>query len=129
MVEKRLAKLREIKKEIIPPTFIGQKTYELLLISWGSNFHIVNEAVQKYNSKDIAMLHFTQIYPISANVFDYFNQAKNTLCIENNATGQFQRLLTRELNITPPQKLLKYDGLPFSVENIYEKITTLMEGS
>ena len=43
-VEKRFKKLDLIKKETIPPEFIGNEDFKYLIISWGSNYYLIKEA-------------------------------------------------------------------------------------
>jgi 2-oxoglutarate ferredoxin oxidoreductase subunit alpha len=40
------------------------------------------------------------------------------MVVENNATAQFARLLHRATGVTAQEKILKYDGMPFSVEEL-----------
>ena len=73
------------------------------------------------------MLHFSEIYPFPLiEKFDYLrllNSAKLAICIENNATGQFARLLRSETGYEFKYRINKYDGRPFTVENLIEQIT------
>lgn len=120
MVNKRLGKLDEFTnnpaKYIYPHYFIGEKAYETLIVSWGSNFHVIEEAIK--NKKDYALLHFMLVYPLDKSVLDYFAKAKRIVVIEQNATGQFANLLKCEFGIKASTKLLKYSGLPFSIEEV-----------
>ena len=51
-------------------------------------------------------------------VEDYLRQAERIIVVENNATGQFARLLRAETGCAIAAQWLKYNGLPFSVEEI-----------
>jgi 2-oxoglutarate ferredoxin oxidoreductase subunit alpha len=72
--------------------------------------------------KKIAMLHFSEISPFPlTNKFDYLKvlgDAKLSICIENNATGQFARLMRAETGFEFRAKINKYDGRPFLLENL-----------
>jgi 2-oxoglutarate ferredoxin oxidoreductase subunit alpha len=46
--------------------------------------------------------------------------------IENNATSQFSQLLKLQADISIEDKILKYNGLPFSVEEIEEQLKTIL---
>ncbi|MBU0497252.1 MAG: 2-oxoacid:acceptor oxidoreductase subunit alpha [Candidatus Thermoplasmatota archaeon] len=128
MVEKRLKKLKEIKKEAVPPTFIGKKNCSTLVICWGSTIHIVNEAVECLDDDTVGILHCSQVYPLHPDVKKYLSKISLGICVENNATGQFQRLLFRETGIMVEHKILQYNGLPFSVETIYSQLHQLLRG-
>jgi len=123
MVEKRLhKKLGLIRAESIPPKLYGVKDYRVLALAWGSNYYVVKEAIDVIGRNDLSMLHFNQVYPLNPKVNEFLEKAEELVLIENNATGQFGRLLQLETNfqIPPQNKLLKYDGLPFPREQVVE---------
>lgn len=127
MVEKRLfRKLENIRKEIAPPVFLGSAAPEAVIISWGSTYGVVREAVESMGDKKIAMLHFSEIYPLPGlQSFDYvgvLKKAGRTICVENNATGQFARLLKAETGYAVTDRVLRYDGRPFLVEELLEEL-------
>lgn len=118
MVQKRLRKFESLKDEIVAPTLIGNENYKILLVSWGSNYHVIQEALDILKNPEIACLHFSQVFPLAESTKQYFTKAENTIVIENNATGQFANLLKQYLNIRVDRNILKYNGLPFAVEEI-----------
>ena len=123
MVEKRLKKFVLINKEVIMPELIGNKDYKYLLVCWGSNYHIAKAALAVIGRDDLALLHFSQLYPLSKETIKYFTAAKKVIVVENNATAQFAALLYKELNVTITDTIAKYNGLSFSVEEMIELIT------
>ncbi len=125
MSDKRLKKLELMKKDVIEPVFIGDKNYETLVIGWGSTYNVIKEALEKINNKKIGYLHFTQVYPISEKIKPYLEKAKNIIIIENNATAQFSKLLTIYTGIEIKNKILKYNGMHFYLEELVEKIKEL----
>jgi 2-oxoglutarate ferredoxin oxidoreductase subunit alpha len=127
MVNKRLRKLSEIKKEIIPPELFGEKDYKILVIGWGSTYHIIREAIENISSKDIAFLYFKQVYPLHNETINYLNKAEKTIIVENNATSQFSKLVRQQTGYEIKNKILQFDGLPFSVETIIKKIQKMRE--
>ncbi len=119
MVEKRLRKLEPIKNEI-EPELIGKEKYKTLVVSWGSTKGVVKEALE--NKKGVSFLHIKQVYPLHNNTLSYLKKAKKIIVVENNATGQFAKLLKGEFGIKC-ESVLKYSGLPFSVEELNEKLS------
>lgn len=128
MVDKRLGKFEAIKANIIPPKLIGNENYTTLVISWGSTFHIVNEALAALGNKDIALLHFSWMFPLADNLLEYLQKAANVIIVENNATAHFAQLIKLSTGYSIPNKILKYDGRPFSVEDVTREINKLIEG-
>ncbi|PHJ12135.1 2-oxoacid:ferredoxin oxidoreductase subunit alpha, partial [Fervidobacterium sp. SC_NGM5_G05] len=99
MVDKRLRKLNKILDDFVEPKLFGDTNYEYLVVSWGSTQHIIKEAVEKLGNEKIAVLHFSQVYPIAPHVKGYFEKAKKVIFVEQNATGQFANLLKLELGV------------------------------
>lgn len=122
MVDKRLKKMDLILSEIVPPKFLGSEDYEILLVGWGSTYHVLKEALVEFNSEDIALLHFNQVYPLHTGTIDFIEKAKRTIFIENNATSQFGKLIKLNTGYSTGESLLKYNGLPFTVEDIVEDL-------
>ena len=122
MVEKRLKKLELIKKEVIFPELIGDKDYKILIIGWGSTRNVLVEALERLRRDDVAFLYFKQVYPLHEKTNEFLKKAKQTIIVENNATSQFSKLIKLYTDIEIDTKILKYDGNPFSVEEIMHKL-------
>ncbi|HET8686803.1 MAG TPA: 2-oxoacid:acceptor oxidoreductase subunit alpha, partial [Methanosarcina sp.] len=128
MVQKRLLnKLPLIKKEIESPLLYGDSSPKIVLVGHGSTYGVIKEVVDTI-SKDnkVAMMHFSQIYPLpERDTFDYIDileKADLTICIENNATGQFAKLIRAETGFEFSRQIHKYDGRPFTIENLKEEL-------
>ncbi|MDN5343397.1 MULTISPECIES: 2-oxoacid:acceptor oxidoreductase subunit alpha [Oceanotoga] len=126
MMDKRMGKLDLLKENAIMPEIIGSEDFKNLIISWGSNYNSVKEALKKSKIKNTSMLHFTQLYPLNNKVKDLLKKAEKIIVVENNATGQFANLLKLETNINIDNRILKYDGMPFSVEELIKKIEEII---
>jgi 2-oxoglutarate ferredoxin oxidoreductase subunit alpha len=105
---------------------VGPKNYETLIIGWGSTYHITREALERLGREDTAFLHFKQVYPLHPNTGDYLRKAKKRVGLENNRTAQFGQLIRMETGIDLHHKILKYNGLPFSVEELEEQIKSVL---
>ncbi|MBA7660130.1 2-oxoglutarate oxidoreductase subunit KorA [subsurface metagenome] len=125
MVDKRLKKLGSMKKEAIPPELVGSKNYKTLIVGWGSTYHVVKEAIGHLGREDISFLHFKQVYPLPLATSDYLKKARRRVVIENNATSQFGSLIELCTGINIEKKILKYNGLPFFLEEVMENMRTL----
>jgi len=128
MVQKRLRKMEEIIQDTVPPKLFGSEDYKYLIVTWGSTQLIVKEALEKLGKKDVAMLHFSQVYPVPTIAKEYFDKAEKLIFLEQNATGQFANLIRLTFdNVDTKNRILKYDGFAFSVEEVIEAISKEVE--
>jgi 2-oxoglutarate ferredoxin oxidoreductase subunit alpha len=127
MVDKRLKKADKIKEDYIDPEFFGNDDYDLLLLSWGSSKNAVLAAMAELDGNNIGYLHIKQLSPFHEKIGNYLSKASRNVCIENNATGQLAKLIKMETDQIVHSKILKYNGLPFSREELVEKIKTEIE--
>jgi len=127
MVEKRLKKMGSIMKEIVPPELYGNENYQSLVVGWGTNYSVVKEALEYMGRDDVSFLHFSQVYPLHPDTAGYLTRAKNLILIENNATAQFGKLIKLYAGIDIQNKILKYNGLPFTVEEVVYYLNELLQ--
>lgn len=120
---KRLKKLDRLRTEALPPV-VSKNTKKALtlIVTWGSNKGVVAEALALLGDATLAQVHFSQVYPLSREGKKPLEKAKNIVVVENNAVGQFANLLAQEYGITVHERILQYDGNPFSVEDIVAKL-------
>jgi 2-oxoglutarate ferredoxin oxidoreductase subunit alpha len=123
MVDKRLKKSELLSKEVLEPELFSRgKNYKKLVVGWGSTHHVIREALWRKTEKDTAYLYLPQVYPFPEQAMTYFHKVSEVICVENNATGQLADIIRRETGFAVHRKVLKYNGLPFSVEELTEKI-------
>jgi 2-oxoglutarate ferredoxin oxidoreductase subunit alpha len=134
MLDKRLfKKMPHIREEIAGPAFYGDSDPEIVLAGWGSTYGILKEAVDLLSGgRRTAMLHFSEIYPFpETEKFDYLTILANasvTVCVENNATGQFARLVRAETGYDFKVRINKYDGRPFTVDQLLGELNAHIKG-
>ncbi len=122
MVDKRLKKLELIQLDVIPPELVGSESYQTLIIGWGSTYHTIREALERLGREDVSFLHFKQVYPLHPNTSDYLKKAQKVIIVENNATSQLGSLIKLYLGFEIQNKILQYNGLSFSVEEIQQRL-------
>ena len=125
MVDKRLKKFDMINQEVIEPELFGSKHYKTLVVGWGSTCGVLKEVIERLKSPDIAFLHFKQVFPVHPIIEDYMQQAQCSAIVENNATGQFANLIKLKTGLDFDFKLLKYNGMPFSIEELLARVSEL----
>jgi len=125
MADKRRKKIALLRKAAVLPTFYGDRKAASFILCWGSTKHIVKEAAERLSSEGIpaGVLHFGQVYPLTPEmVAPYHLEEKRLVGVENNAGGQFARLVKGELGFAVDHSVLKYDGDCFTVEELYQAL-------
>ncbi len=122
MVEKRWAKLHFMEQEIVANEIFLSLDTEIVLITWGTNKWVVTKVARLLNQKGIkaGVVSYTDLWPlkISPKLMS-FNKKK--IVVENNFTGQFANLLESK-GLKVDRKILKYNGLPFSEDELLSEI-------
>ena len=110
----------------LPKIFGDMDKAETVLVSWGGNKGVILDAMKELSassSQPVAYIHFTHIYPLDeAKIKPLFEAKKRYILIDNNASGQFGRVLREQTGITIEEKLLKYDGQPIFREEIVARV-------
>ncbi|MDH4208515.1 MAG: 2-oxoacid:acceptor oxidoreductase subunit alpha, partial [Anaerolineae bacterium] len=125
MVRKRLRKLDLARAEMRPPSLYGPEHADLTLVGWGSTYGALRHTVDRLNQNgDRAnLLHFTDLWPLPEDkVRACLEKARRLVAVENNATGQFARLLRAYTGVEADQQISKFDGRPFSPEYILDRL-------
>lgn len=104
----------------------GPSDPDLLVIGWGSTQAQLEEVLERAedNGQKVAQLQLTALYPFPADaVRKAIESAKRVLVVENNSTGQLAQLIKQFVGYHDKlETLLKYNGEPFSVEEIYAQV-------
>ena len=107
------------------PEVYGPDDAELTLIGWGSTYGPLVEAVDILGEEghSVNLVHFTHIHPLPVEKAKaILGRPGMKVCVENNRTGQFARLLMVEAGIEMVDSVLRYDGLPFTPQFIVDSI-------
>ncbi len=129
-VGKRLRKLNELKHEITEPEFHKADGAGVTLVGWGSTYGAILEAAAllKEDGKPVNTLHFRQLWPFPAEAAAAaLGQAAKNIVVEGNATSQLSALIKRETGKQVNNAILKFDGRPFSPEEIVERLRKEVE--
>jgi 2-oxoglutarate ferredoxin oxidoreductase subunit alpha len=121
MADKRLAKRKGLENEVRPPLQYGPAEADLTLVSWGSSYGPVLEAMNTLNEggHSANMVHFVDVWPFpTAATREALTGARRLVCVEGNATAQLAWLIHAETGIAMDQSLLRYDGRGFTGEYI-----------
>jgi len=122
MMDKRFHRIDSLRKHaMMPREFDNLRSAETAVISWGSNGGVLEEALGKLGSTRLGGLHFAQVFPINPEV-KHRLEGKRIIVVENNHTGQFAEVLSRELGVTVSRRILKSTGEPFCVEELVDEL-------
>ncbi|MCM8799097.1 MAG: pyruvate ferredoxin oxidoreductase, partial [Candidatus Omnitrophica bacterium] len=127
MREKRMRKekflLQELEEKFNPVKVYGNRNSELALLCWGSNKGVCIEVGKNLGLKVIQPV---VLWPFSVRNFkDSLKGVKKLIAVECNSTGQLVRLIN-SLGFNVDEKILKYDGRPFSLEELENKLKKLI---
>jgi 2-oxoglutarate/2-oxoacid ferredoxin oxidoreductase subunit alpha len=127
MVEKRSRKLQLIAENAMPPDWIGPEDAGNLIICWGSTLEIAREAVAGLDLKNIAIMHFQQVFPLHEETRKRLRKVSSFILLEGNPAGQFGGLLKQYWGIDWKHRILKCNGLQFSVEEVQTALRKIVE--
>lgn len=125
MALKRMRKLDLLKDDLQEPWLIGVEEPENLVVCWGSTYGAVKEALDRLieEGHSIGALVFGDIYPLpKKKIMELGRTAKRIIDIEQNMTGQLDSIIREETPYKSDFKILKFDGRPFSGEEVYIKL-------
>jgi 2-oxoglutarate/2-oxoacid ferredoxin oxidoreductase subunit alpha len=126
MMEKRMRKLDGVLAEVKRPFLKeGPGGAPLTLVGWGSTYNVLREvrlALEREGVK-VDHLHFRLLWPFPAEAaLKELKAAKRTVCVENNFSGLFARLVRQETGFDLGLHIRKYDGEPFYHGPLLEKV-------
>jgi 2-oxoglutarate/2-oxoacid ferredoxin oxidoreductase subunit alpha len=124
-VNKRMRKLQSMGSDDSPPDLYGPDDYRFLVVSWGSTLNGILEAINASGRNDMALLHYSQVWPLHGDTEKRLKKARFTVIVENNHTSQFGALIRMHTGFEFNRKIVKYNGMPFSVEELADEFIKL----
>ena len=123
MVEKRLRRGILLREEVEEPLYFGVQDPDIILVGWGSTYGAIKESVDRLMEEGfkIGSLHFSDVYPLPFRQLEGYRN-KRFVAIEGNATGQLAQLIRRETGIDISDRILKYNGRPFTPSEIVREV-------
>jgi 2-oxoglutarate ferredoxin oxidoreductase subunit alpha len=131
MMEKRMRKVAGIAASVPPPELWGPKDADVTLIGWGSTKGVIEEACELLVEEGIAanQLQVRWLVPLHGDeILEILKDAKHTIIVENNYSGQFARYLRSETSFVPDGYIRKYDGEPFMPHHIVNAVREQLSG-
>jgi 2-oxoglutarate ferredoxin oxidoreductase subunit alpha len=131
MMEKRMRKVAGIEAAVPPPVLWGPRDADVTLIGWGSTKGVIEEACEVLAEQGISanQLQIRWLVPLHGDaILDILKDARHTVIVENNYSGQFARYLRSETSFVPSGNIRKYDGEPFMPHHIVEAVKEQLSG-
>ncbi|HVM33590.1 MAG TPA: 2-oxoacid:acceptor oxidoreductase subunit alpha [bacterium] len=130
MVDKRARKMDALLKELPPPQIEGPADAPVTLITYGSTWGVVKEAVETLNKEGVKVNHLSIKYlvPFQEKEVTALLKGKKTVVVEMNKSGQFARHLRAEAGITVDANIRKYDGEPFEPKHVVAAVKEVLKG-
>ncbi|MEG2035734.1 MAG: 2-oxoacid:acceptor oxidoreductase subunit alpha [Mucinivorans sp.] len=127
MVDIRQAKVDRVAEFIPAQEVFGKKSGDVLVVGWGGTFGHLRSVVEvlQAEGKKVSHCHFSYINPLPKGVEEIFAQFKTIVVCELNM-GQFANYLRTCFPQFGYKQCNKVQGLPFTVEELHEKISSLL---
>ena len=134
MMDKRMGKLQLAAKEIPARRQVrlyGPENADATIVGWGTTKGSILDAMEILEKEDGLKVNFLQVrllrpFPVEE-VTKVLSRAKRTLLVEENYSGQLGDLIREQTGIDVGQRLVKYDGRPFSEEELVEALRTALK--
>jgi 2-oxoglutarate ferredoxin oxidoreductase subunit alpha len=128
MMKKRMNKLR-LAAELIPDekkvNFFGPQKADVTLVGWGSTKGAILDGMQDLEA-DAVRCNYLQVRYMSPFPSDlvtrYLSNSPRKVLVEGNYSGQLGGLIREHTGIVMDYKVLKYNGRPFSQNEVYEGV-------
>ncbi len=118
---KLMAKQEQLMSEVMEPVYVGVEVPDILLTCWGSTYGAVKEAVERLMEKghSVGLLSFNDIFPLPTKKLRHYSaSAQKIINVEQNYSNQFGKILILEGDVRYDDSINKYDGRPFSADEI-----------
>jgi 2-oxoglutarate ferredoxin oxidoreductase subunit alpha len=133
MMQKRMRKL-QLANESIADTkkvnFFGPEKADVTLVGWGSTKGAILDGMQDLEGDGIRcnylQVRYMSPFPTQL-VQKYLSASKRKVLIENNYSGQLGALIREHTGIAMDAKVVKYNGRPFSQNEVYDGVKDVIK--
>ena len=121
MMNKRMHKNVGLEREIKGPIIHHRNNAKFNLIGWGSTLGAIGEAACQLETLGInaCVVHINEVWPFPGEALGKaLAGVPKNIVIENNYTGQLEKLIRSETGIAVDGRIHKYNGRAFTAEEI-----------
>ncbi len=126
---KRLSKMRLAEQLVPKPLRYGPEAADVSVLCFGTTIMPLRQAIEWLAAEDVSVnaLQVVTVWPFpTEEVREFIDAAKHAEIVEGNATGQFEGLVREHCLREVAGRLHRYDGRPFSPEQIYAHIRQVL---
>ncbi len=135
MVEKRFKKLdlasREIPQDLAFGVY-GPQDADVTVVAWGSTKGAILDAQERLAEEGVRVgyvqVRLMRPFPARA-LADALGKAKRLLLVENNYSGQLGQVIREQTGIHITDRVLKFDGRPFSEDELVASLRAAAIGA
>jgi 2-oxoglutarate ferredoxin oxidoreductase subunit alpha len=133
MMEKRMGKLELALKEIPDEdkaVKYGEES-DMTVISWGSTKGVILDAIDKLirEGKKINFVQLRLLNPFPSKLVEsLLSRTRLLIDVEMNYSGQLAKLLSENIKREPDYFVVKYNGRPMSLSEVYGILKRIIEG-
>src|SRR5256886_2017969 len=128
MMKKRMNKI-QLAGQVIPnskkATLYGPTSAPITLVGWGSTKGAILDGMEDLRTDGIET-NFLQVRYVNPFPTDFvqkvLSSSRLTVAVENNYSGQMAGLIRERTGIAVNSKVVKFDGRPFSQNEVYEGV-------
>ena len=127
MVKTRAQKVRNVVEDVADAEVFGQKTGDVLLLSWGGTFGAVRGAAEEVvnQGKKVGHVHLRWLNPLPKNLGDVLKGFKKVLVPEVN-DGQLATYLRSTFPGVDPLQFNRINGKPLKISELAAKTVELL---
>ncbi len=128
MTNLREEKVKRVQAEIPDVVVEGEKSGDLLVVGWGGTYGHLTSAVENllHEGRKVGLAHFNYINPLPRNTAEIFKNWKKIVVCEINL-GQFVKYLRMNFQQYQFRQINKVQGLPFTIDELQQKLTQILE--
>ncbi|MBM4420178.1 MAG: 2-oxoacid:acceptor oxidoreductase subunit alpha [Chloroflexi bacterium] len=134
MMRKRMGKL-DLALKLIPEDqqlgLWGPADADLTVVSWGSPKGTILDAIKvlEAEGKKVNFLQCRLMRPFPARrVGEILRKAKKVVLVEENYSGQLGQVIATETGFMIQERVLKFDGRPFSEDEMVKALSNVLAG-
>lgn len=127
-MKKRMKKLKNYVKEMPPTPTYRYDDAEIALVQWGGTQGVVEEVVDTLREKGhkVGLVEINRPYPMNPDIGNLLSGKKKVIVIENNYTGQMNKLLRSEF-LVKTELITKFDGESFYPGALAEEVEAVIK--